>query len=289
MKQGRPDESAFEAVSQAPCRDIAEKWLVARKEGCRHGPDRSCNRAGRIESSESGSVHRVWSDVGGEPLWFETSDCSLLPSVEGFACALLLASLERRARLHIRHQADPVWTRNIGKLVRTWHGWWDLPLLTPAREGSARTSPARKSKNALCFTGGLDSFHSLLYLPRPPDVLVFIHGYDVPLDDSPRAKACVRSLKEIAAATGAARGGPYQLTHALHFRPAVLGTQPWQRPGRGRTPASRTRRYPGDFVEFPTLVPLPLGHALDDRPLLVVQPAKCPSHRGHPFASRQGS
>ena len=52
------------------------------------------------------------------------------------------------------------------------------------------------------FTGGVDSFYSLLQYPGQIDRLIYAHGYDMPLDDLPRFEAYRKSLAAIAALTG---------------------------------------------------------------------------------------
>lgn len=64
-----------------------------------------------------------------------------------------------------------------------------------------RRPDARRLGSALCFTGGVDSFHALLST-SPPEALVFAQGFDVKLDDERRLGAVEASTREVAAAVG---------------------------------------------------------------------------------------
>jgi len=61
---------------------------------------------------------------------------------------------------------------------------------------------ARGRRTALLFTGGVDSFHALLTRGARPDLLVFVHGYDVALDDRRRAESVTALVDEVAGETG---------------------------------------------------------------------------------------
>lgn len=53
-----------------------------------------------------------------------------------------------------------------------------------------------------CFTGGVDSFYTVLSHPREIDGLLFVHGFDVPLDAAPLRQTVSRHLREAAVEIG---------------------------------------------------------------------------------------
>ena len=145
---------------------------------------------------------RVTAFVNRRPLWFESDDIELNPSPEAFASALLLASQHRGQRLVIETAVDGTWKKGVAGVIAKWSEWWGYEPLLPLAD-TART-PARTATNirALSFSGGVDSFFSLLKAPKP-DFLVTVHGFDIPLADMRRMARLERSLHEASNLAGA--------------------------------------------------------------------------------------
>jgi hypothetical protein len=159
-------------------------------------------RIGPMERRSVDGRHRVVAEVAGEPLWYESGDDPLDDGPESFASATLLAAAMGRRRLDIAQPVSQVWVDNVERLLTTAAGWWDVPVVVP--EGPTIDGARPRSDGvALCFTGGVDSFHSLLCGAAEPDVLAFVHGYDIALDDDPRMAAWQQDLRRIADAVGA--------------------------------------------------------------------------------------
>ena len=156
-----------------------------------------------LRASLEGRKYRVCADVDGVPLWFESGDAPLQPQPEAFGCAALPAATEHGADLVLDAPLDIIWSANVQAIQETWRRWWRTrPAKICARTEQKR--PFTKAKGlALCFSGGVDSFYSLLRSGLAFDHLVFAHGYDVALADSRQADAAERSLREVAAAVGA--------------------------------------------------------------------------------------
>ena len=149
-------------------------------------------------------THRVSANADGIPVWFESSDVELSPAAEAFGCALLLPALSEGSRLTIDAEVDSKWLSNIDQLLDIFDTWWGYPKLTPKVSYSRRNSSqqhARVTGTALCFSGGVDSFYTLLRSEQKIDALVTAQGYDVALQDTTRMSALRSSLQCIAAET----------------------------------------------------------------------------------------
>ena len=90
---------------------------------------------------------------------------------------------------------------NLPQVIDTVRRLWNYPAI------ELRLDPVMRNPNllgpvALCFSGGVDSFHTLLRGPRPLDLLVAAIGYDVKLDDAPRIAMLTRSVRAVAAELG---------------------------------------------------------------------------------------
>jgi hypothetical protein len=159
-------------------------------------------RISRIRETKENGRHRVGvrADI---PVWFESSEVRLRPSPEAFGSALLLPALGLRKRLRMEEAVSPVWYANVGKLLEVFHEWWRLPQWTPEAELAEEVKGERAAGTALCFSGGVDSFYTLLRGGRKVDWLVSLHGFDIPLRDGERMKLLESSVREAAAEVGA--------------------------------------------------------------------------------------
>jgi len=156
-----------------------------------------------LRATTEGPVSRVCADVDGAPLWFESDDVRLGASPEAFGCAMLPAAFAREADLIVEATLDETWTANVRAVQDVWRRWWGGRKVDLRSKGQeSRDTPRAKGK-ALCFSGGVDSFYTLLQGGFGFDHLVLVHGYDIELSDQTRFAAAEASLREIAAAVGA--------------------------------------------------------------------------------------
>lgn len=147
---------------------------------------------------------RVTARVNGVDVWFESPDVALRASPEAFGSAFLLPAVSTRRRLAIGGAVGADWAGNIEGALETARRWWRFPKLLPRLD----TRPVALAQHlarsrALCFSGGVDSFFTLLYSGWTADHLVFVHGFDVPLDDTHRADRIRAELEQVADAVGA--------------------------------------------------------------------------------------
>jgi hypothetical protein len=153
-----------------------------------------------VEQTPGGS--RVSAIVAGAPLWFESPDAALQAAPEAFATLMFLPALMAGARLQSSAALDETWlagTRSIPPLLREWWGYSDAYPLS-ASAASAPSAP-RASGRALMFSGGVDSMYEFLRSMTEIDALVFVHGFDIAIDDRHRADAFEASLRRLAAQT----------------------------------------------------------------------------------------
>lgn len=172
-------------------------------------------------STQQGS--RIAASVDGVDAWFETGDTTLRPSAEAFASAFLIPAVALERQLTVQDPVAPDFAAGPGQVLDIVGEWWGYPRLSPSfgdafrvpaqrerEKGSTNASsaaplpaPPPTAATALCFSGGVDSFYSLLASGRRIETLVFVHGFDITLDDSARAESFEQHFREIAAAVGA--------------------------------------------------------------------------------------
>lgn len=165
-----------------------------------------------MHASTERGCHRVAADVDGVPLWYESDEVELLPAPEAFGTALLLPALQRGRRLSLDAPVSATWLSNVAQLLKVWREWWGYTELLPRAATHLETDAARRvetdetattRETALCFSGGVDSFYSLLHGDERPGLLVAAHGFDIPLRDTARMDAFKESLRAVAASVGA--------------------------------------------------------------------------------------
>lgn len=153
----------------------------------------------------------VVADVDGSPLWFR-SRTPLRPAVEAFASAALPSSLLADRPLELVRPVSGTWLTGARAVGEVMHEWWGFHRPDPAVAGvvpddahgarhGARHGAPHGAPTALCFSGGVDSFHALL---TEPDVSVLVSalGFDIPLHDRARWAAWRRSLDAVRRHTG---------------------------------------------------------------------------------------
>jgi hypothetical protein len=165
---------------------------------------------------------RISVEVDGDRAWLESDDATLVPRMEAFGSAFELPALHAGAHLVLRAPVDRAWKAASPRRAGVAATWWGYePRRLRARGRGPRGHP--RPGVALCFSGGVDSFHTLLHGPLAPDLLCFVHGFDVPLDDAPRAADRLAVLRAAAAARGAR---PVVVRSNLRDLPAV-NAMPW--------------------------------------------------------------
>ena len=146
---------------------------------------------------------RVVAQVNGEDLWFESDSAEIAASPEAFATALLVPALHADAQLVVDAPLDPLWRENVEQICRQFHEWWNYssraPLVATTRT-SGELSPS--AATVQCFSGGCDSFYSLLCGGHDSTALLLVHGFDIPDFDSKRFSHARRSAETVAAAVG---------------------------------------------------------------------------------------
>ena len=150
----------------------------------------------RLQSVEGG---------GGEVLWFDFParyEEQLTRSGNPWLAALLPWAAMRNERLEIDAPVDPVLVENARKILGVWRSWpgrrGHLELHCPHEERSAR-----RTETVALFTGGVDSFYTVLHPPSEITRLVTIHGFDIPLADTDSFRRVLDGAKTVGAEIGA--------------------------------------------------------------------------------------
>lgn len=161
-------------------------------------------RIGRPVAERNGTTWRVAARVDDVEVWFESDELELTASAEALASAFLIPSMAAGRRLVCEPPLAADFVDHLPAVMNLARRFWSYPVLPPVVSTDGAAAPARDPASvALCFSGGVDSFHSLLRGPRKPGLLVLVHGFDVQLTDTGRASQMAEMTKQVAAETGA--------------------------------------------------------------------------------------
>lgn len=184
-----------------------------------------------LRCSASNGRHRVAARVDGRSLWFSSPDTPLAAATEACGAALLVPALHAGRPLRLAGPVDEAWASNLAALTDAWRDLWypagPRPLVVPVN-GPPDDAPAPEPANAaaaLCFSGGVDAFYTLLRGGSHIDRLVYVVGYDVSLRERRRAASVTALLRDVAHHAGCES----TVIHTnLRRHPLVKGT-PWLR------------------------------------------------------------
>ncbi len=154
-------------------------------------------------SSEDG-VSRIAADVDGRTVWYESSDVEMQRRGEIFACAFLLPAMKSGRGLRIEGVSiSPLWLANAKRLMKIFSEWWGYTTVEISCDSACPVVETIAAPHTgLFFTGGVDSFYSLLFPKEQIDDLVYVHGFDVGVNDQKRFEDTRLHLAQVATDTG---------------------------------------------------------------------------------------
>jgi len=133
-------------------------------------------------------------------VWYRLPAGAVASANETFLASALLPAMRKARPLQIEGPVSPRLLGNvpiIQEIFRTWDFRFQRIAIEATPQEIASFNP---SQDVGCFfTGGLDSFYTVLKHKNEITHLVFVHGFDVPLDDFPLRARVSRSLREAAA------------------------------------------------------------------------------------------
>ena len=148
--------------------------------------------------SRKNGIERIECKIMEKTIWFETQDAELFPSPEAFAGLMLIPALHHNASIETELELDEIWIKNTKKLLPIYNRWWQYPTIYPIHSKSRNVPEHRLNRLGLCFSGGIDSFYSLIQHQNQTEDLIFIHGYDIKYDDEEKMKIFEPKFRKIA-------------------------------------------------------------------------------------------
>ncbi len=152
---------------------------------------------GHVQIVNQSGVCRVTATVEGDEVYFE-STVPLRPSAEAFLSAFLIPAMRSGRSVRSEDAVCSTWAAHATEardIARRYWGFSGGDVI------AARTSlePLAEATGVF-FTGGVDSFHSLLINRDIVRALIFVEGFDVLLTDTDRLTGTRQLLEQVAAA-----------------------------------------------------------------------------------------
>jgi hypothetical protein len=155
-----------------------------------------------IRTERGDKTSRILADVDNTTVWFERDDPDIPHCPEIFACAFVYPAMIAGRDLAFDEPLDAEWLDNIPRVIDKFRKWWRLSDIRVLAERADPVSLPQREKTGQVFTGGVDSFHTLLRGPDKIDHLVYVHGMDVDIEDTERGERMREALKDISQTLG---------------------------------------------------------------------------------------
>lgn len=130
-------------------------------------------------------------------------------SADPFAIAMLVPALRRAESLEILPPVSPRLHFELPRVRDIWRAWYpSLPRIDIRTSARAESAPLRAQRAASFFSGGVDSFYTLLKyhgpetLPAPLTHLIYMRGIETKLERSVGVEASQRRAQDVAASLG---------------------------------------------------------------------------------------
>lgn len=156
---------------------------------------------GDISGEKVGSTHRVISQFDGEPAWFESDEVELEPSIEAFGSLWLTPCILSNRDLRLEKPVCKTWYENAHKFIEFYSNCWGTAKIKIHAE-TYQSSTVRQQAEAVCFSGGVDSFYTLMKRGSPK-YLLRAEGIDPSASRAKEFRIARERLAKIATAVGA--------------------------------------------------------------------------------------
>jgi len=114
-----------------------------------------------------------------------TSYGAPMAAPEAKVAATLLPAMQEDEGIRVERPLDPVFAENLMTIQDIYATWYsEAERITVRSPEGDPPNTASGDLTAAFFTGGVDSFYTLLKHEDEIDALVFVHGFDVALEDN---------------------------------------------------------------------------------------------------------
>ncbi len=143
----------------------------------------------------------IRSPIVSEGVCFECKDLALTPTSEALIAAALLPAMNQGRPLSWPGQVEAEFKTSIGQCQARYARWVKqlqcVELVGDSNNRKSVETPVAGVRTALFFSGGVDSFYSLLENLDEVTDLVFVHGFDIAIDDEAHARMVESRIRQV--------------------------------------------------------------------------------------------
>lgn len=149
-----------------------------------------------------GAGNRVTTIIDDQPVWYECDTRPLSGVGEVFGSALFVPGLQAGRPLTLADPVSPLWLGNLPHITALLGGWWGYRHQPPRAVARATDLDPLGQGTMLCFSAGVDAFHSLLHGGETIKHLITVHGYDMRLCNIERWQHLEATVRRAASDVG---------------------------------------------------------------------------------------
>ncbi|MCO6412677.1 MAG: hypothetical protein J5I92_08030 [Thiogranum sp.] len=132
-------------------------------------------------------------------VWFRTDGGAINDSAEPFLPAALIPSMRRGWTIRVDGALSPALVEGAQQIQNVMCGWYrELQPVSIEAQPRAHDDTALPRAVAAFFSGGVDSFFTLQQHRDELTHLVFVHGFDLPLDQEERRREMANNARQVA-------------------------------------------------------------------------------------------
>ena len=137
-----------------------------------------------------GRVHQVW---------FRISGAEAAPSTEAFLAMALLPAMSASLNIIVESSVSQQLRQNIETIQDVFVCWNPELFHRISLAGPLTALFPKPGREVGCFfSGGVDSFYSVLKHPEEISTLLLVHGFDIKLENQPLSSAVSRAVRDAA-------------------------------------------------------------------------------------------
>lgn len=150
----------------------------------------------RVSARLSGNGHTA--DV-----FFVVADGPVAAAPEAWTAVALAPAMVHGSEVRVEGSLSPEHLAALAKIQDLFHAWESWCRIVPVESEPARSTSAPLGTGVGCFfSGGLDSFYTVLKRRREITELIFVHGFDIALENRELRARVVQALRSAAAELG---------------------------------------------------------------------------------------
>ena len=156
-------------------------------------PDRGDHHETAVRFGEGAVTHEIY---------YRSGDIQLTPRCEAFAAPALISCMRQGWNLELDDPVSPRFASGLESIQRIFRNWNPALHYIEIDHTLAAPSQTEASGVGCFFTAGLDSFYTFLKHRDEITDLIFVHGFDIPLEEHALRDMVSKRLREIADAFG---------------------------------------------------------------------------------------